>query len=195
MDKRNMTIVMTALLAGAGAAFAQHDHEGDFVVGVDATGQLMVEGDFDEAAFLPPFSDGGINGWLGDDPGFTNLDEDEPDEGFFMLAAGADVYFEFVSADPAFKVYDPFFALMSPGESFALGGHEFDEHPFWHIDSDDAAFDPNQTVWNVQWRLLDLGTTGYGESQVYTSQFTNVPTPGAAVLAGVAGLAALRRRR
>lgn len=186
------TVVM--LTCAAGTALAQPHHDDDYAVGVNGAGQLAIEGDFDEAAYLPPFSDSGINGWFGDEPGFASLDVDEPDEDFYMLDTGADIYFELVSLDPAFKVYDPFFSPMSPGDSFAFGGHEFDEHPFWHIDSDDAAFDSNQEIWNVSWRVVDLGNTGYGDSPVYTSQFTNIPAPGAMLFA-LAAPAAIRRRR
>lgn len=185
---------IAALATLSASAAAQHDHEGDYVVGVNGSGVLVVEGDFDEAMYLPPFS-GSVNGWLGDEPGFLSLDEDEPDEDLFVPGGGADIYFELVSADPACKVYDPFFELLSPGERFGLGGSAFDEHPFWHIDSDDPAFDPAQTEWSVAWRLVDLGTTDYAPSALYTSTFTNVPGPAWTGLAAAVGAAASRRRR
>ncbi|MCW5775641.1 MAG: hypothetical protein KIS87_04240 [Phycisphaeraceae bacterium] len=190
------TRMMTSLLTVAALAFgAAAQHDDDFVVGVNGLGTLMVEADLDEAFYLPPFDSGGVVGWFGGDPGFASLEEDEPDEDFYMLAGGADVWFVLVAVDPAFKVYDPFFSLMSPGDSFALGGHEFDVHPFWHIDSDDAAFDPFQTEWHATFRLIDMGTTGYGASEAYRVAFTNVPAPGAVALLAPAVAAALRRRR
>jgi hypothetical protein len=131
-----MTVSCAAVAAMACACSAQHEHD-DLVVGVTGGGVLSVEGDFDEAHYLPPFSDGGINGWFSDDPGFESLEEDEPDEDFYMLESGADVYFELIAVDPAFKMYDPSFTLLVAGDTFAFGGHEFHEHPFWHIDSDD----------------------------------------------------------
>lgn len=194
MKNSVVCIFMTTGLA-ASAAVAQHDHGGDYIVAVDASGALAIEGDFDEPRELPAFSQGGINGWFGDDPGFTNLDEDEPDEGLFMLGNGADIYFELVSLDPAVKVYTPLFDPMNPGDAFALGGSSFDEHPFWHIDSDDAAFDPNQTVWNVSWQVVDLGSTGYADSTVFTTQLTNIPAPGALTLAGGLSVLGMARRR
>jgi hypothetical protein len=189
------TLTVLGLLAATGAAHAQTRDGDDYLVAIDAAGTLVIEGDFDEPRELPPFNQGGINGWFGDDPGFTNLPEDEPDEGFFTLGAGADIYFRLVSVDPALKVYDPFFELMAPGDTFAFGGSEFDEHPFWHIDSDDAAFDPDQTIWNVSWQVIDLGTTGYADSAVYTTELTNIPAPGVLALAGGLSLAGLVRRR
>lgn len=191
------TRMMTGVLAVAGLACgaSADPHDDDFVVGVGGLGVLMIEADLDEAFYLPPFNSGGIVGWFGDDPGFVSLDEDEPDEDFYMLGVGADVWFVLVAVDPAFKVYDPFFNLMSPGDSFALGGHEFDVHPFWHIDSDDAAFDPTQSEWHATFRLIDKGTTGYGVSGDYTAAFTNVPAPGAGALLVLGGVCAARRRR
>lgn len=183
-------------LAIASVALAQpHHHDEDFVVGVSSSGVLGIEGDFDEHFELPAFDNGTFVGWLGDEPGLTNLDEDEPGEDFYMLAAGADIQFELVGTDPAMKVYDPFFNLLSPGGSFALGGNAFDEHPFWHIDSDDAAFNPGQTEWNVQFKVVDTGTTGYSDSPIYTATFTNIPAPGTALVLGALGLRAGRRQR
>lgn len=192
-----MHITTTVLTAAALTQFAaaQTRHTGDFFIGVNSSGQLAVEGDFDEAAQLPAFDDGGIHGWFGDEPGFANLDEDEPDEDFYMLADGAAISFELLSVDDAFKVYDPFFVQLAPGESFELGRHEFDEHAFWHIDSQDATFDPDQTVWSITWRVIDLGSTGYAASEVYTSQFTNIPAPGGLAPLGLTALAFARRRR
>lgn len=191
---RNTTIV----LATAGLtlpSLAQTRHEGDFFIGVNGAGRLAVEGDFDDAHQLPAFDSGGVRGWFGDEPGFASLDVDEPDEDFYTLAPGADIWFELLSIDPAFKVYDPFFTPVGTGDGFGLGGHEFDEHAFWHIDSDDPAFDPGQSVWTITWRVTDMGATGYDASGVYTSQFTNIPAPGGLAGAGVAALAFLRRRR
>ncbi len=191
------THMMTSVLTIAGLAFATaaDPHDGDFIVGVNGLGKLMIEADLDEAFYLPPFNAGGIVGWFGDDPGFVSLDEDEPGEDFYTLKTGADVWFVLVAVDPAFRVYDPFFNLMSPGDSFWLGGHEFDVHPFWHIDSDDASFDPTQTEWHATFRLMDLGSTGYGTSDDYRVAFTNIPSSGAGALLALAGVGALRRRR
>lgn len=187
-----LCIVGLALLSSN--ALAQHDD--DFVIGVTGSGMLAVEGHFDEAHLLPEFSDNGIFGWFGSQPGFASLDHDEPDEDFFMLAAGVDVHFELIATDPAFKVYTHNFDLLTPGDTFSLGGPDIHRHAFWHIDSNDPAFDPNQTIWNVSWRMIDLGTTGYADSVVYTSQFTNVPAPGVLSLAaaGLLGMASRRRR-
>ncbi|GIK18540.1 MAG: hypothetical protein AMXMBFR77_01160 [Phycisphaerales bacterium] len=191
------THMMTSVLTITGLAFAAaaNPHDGDFIVGVNGLGKLMIEADLDEAFYLPPFNAGGVVGWFGDDPGFASLDEDEPGEDFYTLKTGADVWFVLVAVDPAFKVYDPFFNLMSPGDSFWLGGHEFDVHPFWHIDSADPAFDPARTEWHATFRLIDLGGTGYGVSDDCRVAFTNVPTPGAGALLVLAGTAWVRRRR
>jgi hypothetical protein len=166
---------MTALgnppvLAGGG-----HAHEGDFIVGVDGNGDLAVEADFDENFFLPAVA-GLLNGWASDDPGFLALDEDEPDEDFFRLGAGANVRVEVVSVSPAFQAWTPGFAdqLDAPGDLWTLGGPTFDEHPTWHIDSTSQSFNAQQMKWFFSFRLIDVGSTGYGPSPVYTVGFSNV---------------------
>ena len=102
MRQSALCILATAGLATS-AAVAQHDHGGDYVVAVDASGMLAIEGDFDEPREIPEFNQNGFNGWFGDDPGFASLEENEPDEGLFMLGDGAEIYFQLVSVDPAMK--------------------------------------------------------------------------------------------
>lgn len=158
------------VLAGGG-----HDHEGDFVVGVNGMGQLALEADFDENIFLPAVS-GLLNGWANNDPGFLALEEDEPDEDFFVLGAGANVRVEVVVVSPAFQAWTPGFAdrLDEAGDLWTLGGPGFDEHPTWHIDSDSSSFNAQQGKWFFSFRLIDVGSTDYSASPVYTIGFTNI---------------------
>ncbi len=201
MYRTTMTVLASAALAATAVAQQdEHDHGGDVVVAQDGAGALAFEGDFDEIIVLPA-SDGGVNGWILDDPGFAALDEDEPDEGLFQLANGADVHLQLVSADAALNVWDPFFnTVLAPNDSFALDidgtlDGEFDTHGFWHIDSDDAGFDPMQTEWEATFRFIDTGATGYADSGTFTLTFSNVPAPGAISLAALSGVVLAGRRR
>lgn len=198
-----------ALLAGTASA----DFETDFGVAWDGQGQLQVEFNFDAVEPIASFiTDGGANGdftgWFSDEPGFANFEEDEPDEGLFVVPDGTVVGFELVSIDPAFRVYDPFFdAALNPSDTFILGDVQrdgggtvisgFDDHPFWAVDSEDPSFDENVFDYTVSFRLFDARNDGnaIAPTDVITVQFTRIPSPAGASLLAMAGLAAARRRR
>lgn len=155
----------------------EHGHADDFIVGVifaNPEGQIEAEFDFDEIFELPEI-DGVITGFALDDPGFASLDEDEPDEGIFMLDPTTEIVFELVSSDPAFKIHTPGFAdiLVAPGDQWLIGAPPFDEHVTWHIDTTDPSYDPGQIIYPVTFRLLDVGATGYAPSEDFTVMFTN----------------------
>ncbi len=156
------------------AAYAGEDHEhgGDLVIGVSSGGQLAAEFDGDES-FPLEFVDGLLRGCAFDEPGFTTLEHNEPDEDFFVLDPNAVIALEVVSIDIGFKAHTPGFAdiLDSIGDQWLIGAPDFDEHLVWHIDADDPAFDP-QAVFTIQFKLIDLGPTGYAESEVYTLSFS-----------------------
>jgi len=198
-----MTTVLSiaALTASPALAGDDHGHGSDFIIGINDTGQLAFEFDGDD---LEPISDfimnGGLNGdftgYFFDEPGFASLDEDEPDEGFFMLGAGADIYVMINAIDAPFQVYDPDFdAVVPAGGMFALGSPDFDTHPFWTVDTTSPAFDANVFEYDVTLKFVDLGSTGYADSEAITVTFSRVPAPGTAGLLAISGLGAIRRRR
>jgi hypothetical protein len=201
VTKMKRTFSLALLIAAIGALTAAsaragdvHDHEhGDITVGHSGAGVLAVEYDFDEPTILESVN-GLLNGWAGDEPGFAHLEADEPAEDFFTLADGANIVFEIVSIDDALIGNPLTDGLNAPGEQLVLGDYELHQHVDWLIDSDDPDFDPLQTVWTVEFKLLDTGTTNYGESSTYTWDLTNVPEPATGMLM-LLGCAALRRRR
>ena len=193
--------LMTAVLGSVTTvAIAQpHNHGDDGIIGIDAAGKLAIEMDLDEAfEFEEFFSGSGLNGYISDEPGFAALGEDEPDEGFFMLGADADIHFQLVGAsDPEMQVYNPFFDVpgLAGGDTFAFGaGNAFDTQPFWFLNTDLPSFDPAKQEWSVFFRVVDMGTTGYTDSDVFEIRFA-IPAPTSASLLGLAGCVALRRRR
>ena len=145
-----------------------------FTVCVDAGNRLGVEFDEDEVFELPEV-DGVLVGWVGDEPGFNTLEEDEPEEGFFALESGANVILEVVSVSPGFKAHTPGFAdiLDAAGDRWDLGEAPFDTHPDWHIDPAAPGFNGRRLVWRFTVRLLDTGTTAYLPSEEFTILFTN----------------------
>lgn len=191
------------LVAGGLGVFAQIASAGervhvDIEVGVDGAGKLKVE--FADAYELPLLDSPILNGWGSDDPGFGNLEADEPDEDLFVLDPDANIEVEFVSGDDALNMWiPPFFGeiLDTPGERWDLGGSVFDVHPFWHIDSDDPAFDPFQTEWEITLKLVDtragLGLA-HADSDPFTIRFQPVPEPASVALVSIAAALAMRRR-
>ncbi|MCB9850422.1 MAG: PEP-CTERM sorting domain-containing protein [Phycisphaerales bacterium] len=191
-----MTMLLAALMpvsAALAGGEEEHEHD-DITVGHSGAGQLKVEFDFSGASELTPVS-GLLNGWAGDEPGFAHLEADEPGEDFFTLATGANILFEVVSIDDALVGNPLTDAIDTAGDQLLLGDEELHKHIDWLINSDDPSFDPLQTVWTVQFKLLDTGATSYDESEVYTWNLTNVPEPATAMLMLVGCAAICRKRR
>jgi len=186
-------LITIAFLAAATPAHAGPPHEDDIEVGVNALGQIVLILD-EESIELPPIS-GLLNGFGVDDPGFLSIDAPEPKHGAFPLDPAAIIALEVVSFAPAFKGWTPGFASVFrlPGDQWVIGSAPFDEHPFWHIDSDDPAFDPNQSAWDATFRLVDLREgSAHLPSDPLTITFTPEPSAAAAI-AGI-GLLMLRRK-
>lgn len=192
MGMRVLSALVVASLAGS--AFA--DLESDFGVGRSANGQLKFE--FNFASVEPLRWNSNAQAWVGDEPGFANIDEDEPDEDFFMLPSNAFISIEILSADAGFRVVDPewdsftqsiFDATVS---EFDLGAPDFDDHPFWVVLL--SEWDGVTTEYSVTFRAVDNGTAGLQPSEPVTVTFV-IPSPGAAGTLALAGLLAARRRR
>ncbi|MEM1330592.1 MAG: hypothetical protein AAGG07_08535 [Planctomycetota bacterium] len=193
--------ITTTLAVAAFAGSALADFETDFGVGRTMDGNLIVEFNFDNIEEIQESPDlMAFDGFFSDEPGFAGFDFDEPDEGIFALEAGAQIQFELVSADAGFRVYDPTFStVLNPGDTFNFDAvtstSTFDDHPWWTIERSDPGFDESIFSYDVTFRLLDVGSTGYGATDNITVTFTRVPTPASAAVLGLAGLAATRRRR
>lgn len=209
-----MTRTALTIAFAATAPFAAADFATDFGVASDGMGNLAVEFNFDNIAPISNFienggSNGDFTGWFSDEPGFANFEEDEADEGLFIVPDGTVVAFRLLSADPAFAVYDPEFETrLNVGDSFVLGSVSrdamtgevisgFDDHPWWTVESDAPGFDPGVFTYTVSFELFDArddGIAGLNATGPITVEFTRIPAPGTAALLGLAGLASVRRR-
>lgn len=191
----NVTVVSMFLVVSSPSAFAGFGHGEDTVIGHNAAGQLAVFVNSPGPNVLPPV-DSLIHGWAADEPGNKTPDADNPANDFFTLAPGAIIHLELVSIDPALKVWSPGFlnALTAPGNSFLLGGSDFDTHGTYHIDSTDPNFDPDQHVWAATLRVVDTGTTNYSASAPFTISFT-VPEPASLTLFGLIAVGVVAKQR
>jgi len=180
-------IAQAGVVAGTG-------HEEDTVIGRNAAGQLVTQVGSPGLNVLPPVN-GPLFGWAADEPGNKSPDADDPANDFFLLQDGAVINLQLVSIDPALKLWSPGFTstLTHPGDSFILGGSDFDTHGTFHIDSTDPNFDPNQTEWSITLRAVDMGTTGYAASEPFALHFTPAPEPMTLAMLGLAGVITLSR--
>jgi len=174
--------VLAVALASVARAGGGHEHKDDFLIGVTGAGQLAFEAEPVEEGeiFSLPEVSGIINGWAGDEPGFMPLPVAEPKEDFFPLEIGATIQLVVVSLDPALKAHHPGFGdvMEEPGDAWTIATvttdpPEFDDHPIWHIDVDDASLEDNRVVWSGVFKFVDVGSTGYGESEPFLLRFSN----------------------
>ncbi len=186
--------LVVAVLSLAVATMA-HAHE-DVLIGLDGKGAL--KGYPGGHAFELDPSGGAYPGWFAEHPAFVSNHEDDPANDLYMLPEDAEVVLRIVSLEPALKIYDGLLNQMLPGDTWRLSPNsppfgDFHTHPFWHIDSSDPAYDPNQTEWHGVFTVFDANED-YPESEPFTVALT-IPEPASLVLLASAGLAALRRRR
>lgn len=124
-------------------------------------------------------------------------------DGFISLPAGAGIFIELQSATPGLEAYEGGMRMMRENHTYA---------PMFGTDGSDAAWQWGGTMHHPWFAASELGVYeatfevylgdaatgdrlgGFGSSQV-TLEWRAVPAPGSAAVLGVAGLAALRRRR
>ena len=103
--------------------------------------------------------DGILKGWTGGNPGWN---ADNGSNGVEPLDQGTQLFLEVTGFDSAFKAYDQVFnELHENGDMGEMGGHDLHVHYTWHIDTEDAGFDPERVGWAGAYNVVDLGTTAY----------------------------------
>lgn len=205
MKRIAMSIIFAQLIAlqAAGGPLANR-HDDDIEVGLDpVAGQIKVEFDPDIFPFALPASEFPLlSGFALDDPGFVSLDADEAVPGEFEpLPPGTVVAFKLLStSSPALKVWNP----VGPGEPgfqiiddnlWVIGAPPFDEHPVWHIDDLDPAYNPADAPWTATFQLVHVApghVTALSPSDPVTITF--VPEPATVALLVLGALLARRAR-
>ncbi len=187
------------VLFGASAASAQHHHEGDFVIGQSGAPnfEIHIHGDSDilsgeEPILLYP-GEGAFEGFfVADDPGWIGLEENEPDEGMYLLLDGHQVSLKQISFDPGFSMFDPTTGpiLDSDGSTFLF---PLDGEGFIHRHLIFAGEGELGDTWSATFQLVDLSGL-HAASDAFTLQFVAMPEP-ASVLLLVSGLAVVSLRR
>ena len=128
------------VLAGAGCGPSPSNFPDEhFDVLIAATdengGDLAADYDFSEA--VPVFLSatlGGLDLYSAADPGFAPLEENEPDEGFYVVEDGVDVSLEITALDPGVRVKFGTVTLDEVGDSVVIGTTpELHTHGEWQV--------------------------------------------------------------
>lgn len=166
--------VILALIHTVPRAPAQH--AGDVWVGRTGDASRLNTGGFDtgQMIVLPP-TENVLKGWAYNSPGFDHLLSAIPEQDLYPLQGGAEIWFDVLHADAAFRVIDNQFQILDdPGERTFLGIEDLHTHLTFHINRLDAEYRPEQWVWKLDFKLTDQGATGYQEAAPIRFYFSNV---------------------
>ncbi len=177
-----------SVVASAGLALSANAHDDDILVGVDfVTNELELGFDWDLeqfADFLVP----GHPGWWHNDVRFEEDFEGDPREDRIPIDPGAEIVMIFENWHPALSlrpggdlenVYD------REGQELFLGvgGSGFGIRAWWYVDSTSPAYDPDQSVYTVDMRVIDR-TGAHLPSAAYTLLVSVDPEPCVADMTG-----------
>jgi hypothetical protein len=190
---------LAAIVLASAPAVAQHEHEGDIVVGVDASGQLKFEAPIEAGhdhvhVLLGPVSAGSLyTGFTSDSPGYDHLHANEPAEDFYSLGEGASIWLEVLAIDPGLvirRASDGLLLADEVGETAYIGNHELHSHFIFHAASANVG-----DMFDLEIKLIDTGMTGYGDSNPIELHVEAVPEPASLALLAMGGLVLVHRRK
>jgi hypothetical protein len=170
-------IVASALCIGGACHIALAQHDGDIAVGRSESDQLKWGALTSQKAFNPLKHTGLLtkieDSYRAVDPGFDANFESEPDNDFFQLEDGADIWLVAErDTDVPFSVAWGGFTVKLAGDSLPLGDFRLHRHARFLLDaSEGSGFDPIRTTWSGTFRFADAGGTGYADSDPFTLYF------------------------
>lgn len=192
-------LAVVGVLGSSAALRAQHHHEGDFEIGQSGAPlhQLLLHGDPDilsgeEAIHLLP-GEGLFEGmFAADDPGWIGAEEDEPNEGLYLLLPGHQVSLKRIGFDAGFSIFDPTSGpiLEADGDQylFPLDGEGFIHRHLIFV-GDGLEGDP----WSATFQLVDPSGV-HAFTEPFTLSFVAVPEPATVSLLVLGAVGLLRRR-
>ncbi len=175
-------LVCVALWLTAAPAASAQPHGGDFWPCITAEGQLALSPagrdplEPADSLIVLPAASGLFQGWSSNNPGFDDINTDDPANNAFVFDPGGFIRLEVLALDPALLVWNTAFQQFGPGTSAPLGTTEGELHThlIWHIRSNAPEFDPARTFWRGTFRLIDTGSTAYAASDEFTLYFSRV---------------------
>lgn len=128
---RGSAIVAAACAASFAIGARAMAHE-EILIARLADGRLVGDVGAPQPVALDPSVFPGIPGFATGLLGFESATIDEPDEGFFMLDAGASIEAVVTGLDPGARIYDGL-RILSVGDRMAFGPPLFDYHPVFCV--------------------------------------------------------------
>lgn len=183
-------LAVTFATALAAPALAQHEHHAEMMLGWElATNRLHVHSHGVAMPYpLPPSPFAGVNGWAEADVAFTSSETPHPALGTEVLPASVDIRAVLIASSPGISVFGPGGPLPIGGE-LPLGAPVIHFMPVWNITVTDPGEIKSMTF------VFHDASGQLADSLPFTTTFTTVPAPGAAMAIGCGLLAATRRRR
>lgn len=191
-----MVVCVFVGTAVASVSAGMRHHEGDVIIGRTPLLDSVLAAEVpEEPVLLEPTAPGALPGWSGAEPGFEALEEDEPNEDFWVLEAGVQVELEVLGLGNGLRMFDSAFNELTVGDTWLLGDEALHLHGLFLID---AAVNPDPLVTPgfLEFELHDLSATpGYGPSEAYTVQFIPEPSTAVLLVCGAVMLGGRRRGR
>ena len=160
---RNLLLAIAFLVASL--AWGEDEME----VGRNASGQLVVQIEFEQPLVLPVSVFPGISGYATGEVGLHSALFDDPGNDFFQLSPAADFRFILLAKDSGIEVWnDTGSSYMNVGESFYIGPPPFDTHPVWNITTGTPT-----NAYSLTLKLHDVNAV-YPDSASFVLSFTPI---------------------
>ena len=172
-----IALAITLALDGCGRDNAPlaAEEDVDMLIGssADGAGALQIDFPFAERKVEVSLSAnlGGFDFYSGTEPGFEAIEESQPDDNLFALAAGTTVTVEITAIEPGAAMKFEGATLDAVGKTFVLGTTPgLHIHPEWQLTLPAGVTADRSISFK-----LTTDAAGYSASQAYTATITVVP--------------------